>query len=96
MALPQTPRISIKYSITVKGERDREVGRQMEEGKKIKSMYSCHSIKAATSQFPIDNRVTESSAYTPDSKVQNISCACRGKIMHTGLTQRNRDQNCLN
>lgn len=48
MALSQTPRISIKYSITVNGERETDRGewgrRQMEEKKKSESNHCIHDL----------------------------------------------------
>lgn len=54
MALSQTPRISIKYPITIKGERDKEErGRETNGKERIRSMYLCDSIKNRISHFLI-------------------------------------------
>lgn len=67
MPLPQTPRISIKYSITVKVKRDREGKGDRWRGGRIKSMYPCDSIKTTISQFLIENQVTGSLVHTFNS-----------------------------
>lgn len=91
MALPQTPRISIKYSITVKGERETErrgegKGDRWKGKKIIKSTYPYDPVEATISQFLIEK---QNPRHTFDGKVKNIAYACKSEIFQQSKLTKN-------